>query len=504
MINRNIRHVVFVLIGCFVLLFIQLNRIQVIDAEELRQHPANTRTVQRDFSRARGPIVTASPDSVVVARSVPSDGAFELQREYPEGELYAHLAGYLSFNIGADGLERTYNDDLVGRSPALTLDALTGLLNDNDPTGEVVMTVRHDLQMLARESLGPTEGSVVVLDPRSGDVLALWSWPSFDPNRLASHDGKVVNDSYSELNEAVGNPLRARAFRDIYFPGSTFKVVTAAAALTTDVATLTSPVFEPSAEYIPPLTSRPLTNFGGAVCGGDLIELLRASCNTGFGQIGAELLGPQRLIDQAQAFGFNAVPPLDLPGGVASRFPTDFGEELRPPSFELPAGVYENTPALAQAAIGQNDVSASPLHMALVAAAIANDGIMMEPRVVSEIKDQKGTTVTSFDPDVWLRPISPQVATDLQAAMVNVVVNGTGSSVANPDLEIGAKTGTAQLGTTPPQSHAWMIAFAGRPGEPAELAIAVLVEGNEAAAEQTGGRVAGPIVNAIIEAYFAR
>jgi peptidoglycan glycosyltransferase len=499
-INDSIRHVVLVLLGCFLLLFIQLNRLQVGNADALRQHPANTRTVQRDFSRARGPIVTA--DGVVVANSVESSGAFERQRQYPEGELYAHVAGYLSFNIGAEGLERTYNDELVGRTPQLQLGGLARLLGEQDPTGEVVMALRHDLQLAARDSLGDRLGSVVALDPGTGAVLAMWSYPSFDPNVLASHDGRSVNDVYGVLNEDENNPLRARSYRDIFFPGSTFKVVTAAAALNTDVATLTSPVFEPAAEYIPPLTSRPLRNFAGGTCGGDLIEMLRVSCNTAFAELGAELLGPQRLIDEAQSFGFNAVPPLDLPGAVASRFPTDFGDELRPPSFDLPAGVYEDSPGLAQASIGQNDVSATPLQMALIAAAVANDGIMMKPQVVSEVRDLKGETVAEFDGDVWQRPMSPEVAFGLQAALVNVVQNGTGGTVRIDGLRVGAKTGTAQLGTEPPQSHAWMIAFAGPPNEPAEIAIAVLVEATEDSTDQTGGRVAGPIVRSVLEAYF--
>ena len=230
--------------------------------------------------------------------------------------------------------------------------------------------------------------------------------------------------------------------------------------------------------------------------------MLRVSCNTAFAELGAELLGPQRLIDQAQQFGFNAVPPIDLPGAVASRFPTDFGAELRPPSFELPAGVFESSPALAQAAIGQNDVSASPLQMALVAAAIANDGVMMAPHVVAEVRDLKGESVATFGGDVWQRPMSPEVARDLQTALLNVVTSGTASSVDLNGVRVGAKTGTAQLGTDPPRSHAWMIAFAGPVDQPAEIAVAVLVEASPDAADQTGGRTAGPIVRSVLETYF--
>lgn len=499
MIERSLRHVVFVILGCFVLLFVQLNRVQVLDAESLRQHPANTRTVQRDFNRARGPIVTS--DGQVVAKSVASDGPFERQRQYPFGDLYAHSAGYLSFNVGADGLERSSNDALVGRTASLQLGGLAGLLGEEDPTGEVVMTIRHDLQTAARDALGERKGSVVMLDPRTGAVLALWSWPSFDANALASHSGVAVNEAFAALNAAEGNPLRAATYRDVFFPGSTFKVVTAAAGLSTGVASLTSPVFDAADSYTPPGTTRPLSNFGGATCGGDLVEMLRVSCNTAFAKLGAEFLGPTRLIEQAQQFGFNSVPPFDLPGAVASRFPTDFGDELAPPSFELPAGRFENTPALAQASIGQNDVAASPLQMALVAAAIANDGVIMEPHVVESIRDIKGDFVDETDPEAWVQAIPPTVAADLRMALRNVVDNGTAQAAAVPGLVVGAKTGTAQLGTDPPRSHAWMIAFAGPQNAPSEVVVAVLVEGVEGSADQTGGRAAGPIVRALIETY---
>ncbi len=485
---------------CFGVLFVQLSRIQFFQAESLRENPANTRTVQRDFARERGPISTA--DGQVVAISIDVAGPLERQRVYPEGDLYAHTVGYLSFNLGAEGVERAYNDDLVGTIPALQLNDFGSIFGGEQPIGEVVLSLRHDLQSQARALLGERKGSVVALDPRTGAILALWSWPSFDPNVLAGLDGAAVNAAYADLVAADGNPLRAKAYRDIFFPGSTFKVVTAAAALANGVATLDSPVFERSNAYQPPLTNRPLTNFGGSTCGGNLLELLAVSCNTGFAELGAEWIGPSRMIDTARGFGFESVPPLDIAGTVASRFPTDFGAQLQAPTPEVPAGVYENTPALAQASIGQNDVSATPLQMALVAAAIANNGEIMEPHVVSQVKDRKGSVVVTIGTDSWRRAVDSDVALDLRDAMVNVVETGTARGVAVPGLEVGAKTGTAQLGTEPPKSHAWMIAFAGQPGRTPEIAVAVIVEGTEGASEQTGGREAGPIVRALIQTYF--
>ncbi len=500
MIDRSIRHVAMVLMACFVLLFVQLNRIQVFGADELKADPSNTRTIQRDFGRNRGLIFTS--DGVVVARSDPSDGPFEHLRVYPHDELYAHSVGYLSFNIGADGIERSFNEELIGRTPGLQFTGLSNLLGENEPTGDLELTLDHELQLAARDALGEQEGSIVALDPRTGEIKALWSYPSFDPNRLSSHDGTAVNAAFTELNNAEGNPLRAKAYRDIYFPGSTFKVVTAGAALRSDVATMTTPLFPVTNEYVPPLTTRPIANFGGSTCGGDLVEMLRVSCNTGFAQLGAERVGTSGMIDGAQAFGFNLVPPLDVPGAVASRFPTDYGDQIRTPTVEIPAGVVEDTPALAQAAIGQNDVAATPLQMALVAAAVANDGQIMEPRLVREVRNVRGDVVSSPNPSGWLRPLSLGQAADLRDAMLNSARNGTGTRALVPGLDVGTKTGTAQLGTEPAQSHAWTIAFAGPEGLEPELAVAVLVEASPERGEQTGGRTAAPIAGEVIAAWF--
>jgi peptidoglycan glycosyltransferase len=502
MMNKSIANVVKVLLACFVLLFIQLNRIQVLDAEDLKQHAANTRTVQRDFNRARGPIVTS--DGVVVARSVDTEGQFERLREYPEGNLYAHSAGYLTFNLGAQGVERTFGEDLVGRTSALQLGGLTGLFGAGDPTGEVVLTLRDDLQRLSKELLGERNGSVVALDPRTGELLALWSYPSFDPNLLSSHDTKAVNDTWRALGDEPGKPLLAKTYREIYFPGSTFKVVTAAAALEDGIATPEQPVFEPANSYTPPLTTKAITNFNGKTCGGNLMDWIIQSCNTSFAQLGAERVGPTRLVKTAQAFGFNAVPPVNLPGVEPSRFPSNFGERLQDPSDDIPAGVFEDSAKLAQAAIGQNDVSATPLQMALVAAAVANDGAVMTPRIVSEIRNVKGETVHIFEPKPWLQAVSAPTAFTLAQAMVAVVEDdaGTARGLAVEDVVVGAKTGTAEVGVEN-LSHAWVIVFAGRDGSLPELAIAVLVEADENIENQTGGRVAGPIAHGLIKHYFS-
>ena len=281
-------------------------------------------------------------------------------------------------------------------------------------------------------------------------------------------------------------PRLVRAYQDRFFPGSTFKVVTAAAGLTSGTVTRDQPVFPTANAYTPPGTTRPLRNFGGSTCGGSLFDILRISCNTAFAEMGV-LTGPEPMIATAEGFGFNKDVPIDLTSPARSNFPTDF---------------ERNLPALAQSAIGQNDVAATPLQMALVAAAVANDGQVMAPHVLDEVRDTDGNVVDTYDLEEWTRAMDPGTAALLREAMVGVVESGTATRLAVPGFTVGGKTGTAQLGTDPPRSHAWIIGFAGPPGEVPSIAVAVIIEGQDGASEQTGGRVAAPIAQALLQAHL--
>jgi peptidoglycan glycosyltransferase len=203
------------------------------------------------------------------------------------------------------------------------------------------------------------------------------------------------------------------------------------------------------------------------------------------------------MIEAAEAAGFNDTPPIDLTRPASSVYPTDFGEVVREPEGAAP--IYEDTPALAQTAIGQNDVAATPLQMALVAAGVANEGRIMVPHVMAEVQARDGDTVARFDERPWRDSMSPEVAATMRRAMVGVVQNGTASTLRLQGFEVGAKTGTAQLGTVPPRSHAWMIAFAGPEGAEPTVAVAVMVQGVQGDDGLTGGRVAGPIAKAVLE-----
>lgn len=525
--NRQITLLGGGLLLAYLVLFVQLNRIQVVDAEDYRQHPDNSRPLVANFGAARGEIRAA--DGAVLARSIEiEDGPFDRSREYPEGELFGHLTGYFSFDAGSDGLESSWDEELRGDRNQLE-DTLRELLGGDSTSADLNLTVSVDLQRAARDALGERRGSVVLLDAQSGAVEALWSYPSFDPNPLSSIDTAEARQARVDVLADPDNPLLFRATRELFFPGSTFKVVTAASALDNEVASLDFPVFPTMTGYVPPLTTNEISNFGDSECGGSLRELIRRSCNGATAQLAVELLGPTRLIATAEGFGFNDVPPLEMPGVVASTMPTAFGQRLGrtvevdpriadqyeqgsdvidalcPGTRDCsePGGVelLDDMPVFAQAAIGQFEVKATPLQMALVAAAIANDGTVPRPHIVSSVVDANGSVVHRADLDPWRRAIDRASAVDLRDAMADVVTSGTGQRVAVEGLVVGAKTGTAQLGASLESTHAWLIAFAGTDLERPEVAIAVVVEADEQVGEQTGGRVAGPVARAVLEAW---
>ncbi|HEV8298078.1 MAG TPA: penicillin-binding transpeptidase domain-containing protein [Acidimicrobiales bacterium] len=514
--NRSIRRLGIALLIAYTVLFAQLNNLQLFGAQRLNKNPLNAREAARDFDRPRGTIATA--DGVIIARSVETpEGPTKRRREYPEAYKYAQIVGYFSRTFGSTGVERTYNDELSGMTLEQKYGNLSDLFNPKDRTGNVALTIRSDVQQAAWDALGDRLGSVVAIDPRDGSILAMASVPSFDPNLLADPNRTEAQKVKDALEKDPQKPLLAKSYRENFFPGSTFKVVTASAGLESGTVTPDAPVYPRSNAYVPPLTDRPLRNFGGETCGGALFDVLRVSCNTAFARMGAETIGADRMIERAEAFGFNQSVPIDLPDAAKSAYPTNFGKRLQtidqfyakqngepPPTTQAggPAPVYvvEDTPRLAQTAIGQNDVKATPLEMAMVAAAIANNGVIMTPHVMQDIKEQDGTLVRAVDVKPWRTAVSPEVSATMRDAMVGVVQGGTATRLAIEGFTVGGKTGTAQLGTDPPQSHAWILGFAGPPGQPATVAVAVIVEAQPGASEQTGGRVAAPIAQAVLKA----
>ena len=474
--DTQIRRLGIALLVLFGLLFVQLNNLQLRQASRLSNDPRNTRAIVVDFSRERGRILAA--DGTVLADSVPTDDALKRLRRYPEGPIYAPVLGFFSFNFGSDGVERSYSADLAGRK--VTVNSLDDLLSATPRTNDVTLTIQPAAQKAAVAALGNRRGSVVAVDPRTGAVLAMASFPTFDPNGLAAHDLKAVQKTWNAYQADPGKPMLPRAYRERYSPGSTFKVVTASAAIGSR-PDLTTKVYAPKKTLDLRGTTRDLPNFGGGTCGGALPELLRASCNTGFGELGIDL-GGAVLRDEARAFGWNERPPVDLPAAATSSFP-DLDE-------------LKTQPQVATSAIGQLDVTASPLQMALVSAAVANQGTIMEPHVMSRITDVQGQVVRTAASKAWKQPMTAADAARLKDMMVGVVQRGTATRAAIPGIQVAAKTGTAQ--TTGDNAHAWITAFA--PAEAPRVAVAVIVESQPGVSEATGGSVAAPIAKAVMEA----
>ena len=500
--NTQIRRLALGMVLLYSALFVRLNVVQVFSSGDLNAREGNNRQNLRDFDRPRGKIQTA--DGTVVAFTEEVKGKrFEYQRNYPTGELFAHVTGYFTLELGSTRVERSYGDDLSGQSSSLELRALTNLFNADANTGDVVLSLRSDVQQAARDGLGDRRGSVVALDPRTGAILALWSYPSYDPNLLVDDNGADAIGVKTLLDGAPDKPLLARSYRELFAPGSTFKVVTGSAGIRSGDVSLMSPSYPERTEWTPPGTTRPLSNFDGALCGGPLIEVLRVSCNTAFAEMGARTLGPEALVDTAVDFGFGSKPPIDIPGAVASEIPTDYGKALGPFPDGDGGTVYEDTPALAQVAIGQGNARATPLQMAMTAGAIGNEGIIMEPHVAAEVRDTEGNVVREVKPTVWKRPLKKEQAAAMRTAMDGVVADGTATELDVPGFKVGGKTGTAQTVAGEDRSHAWIIGYAGPEGEPAEVAVAVIVEAQPKVSEQTGGRVAAPIAQRVLRAALS-
>lgn len=491
--NQRIRHLTVALIGLFGILFVQLSNWQVIRGPELTDDPRNNRVSLREFDRPRGSIVTA--DQVAVAQTIPSDAAdgrkprFRYQRVYPAGGLFANITGYYTLGFGSTQLERTQNDVLAGKTPQQQLQGVGGLFTDVDNSGSVNLTVRNDLQQVARRALGKREGSAVVLDPRTGAVLAMYSYPSFDPNRVASHDGDTAGDALTALVADDRKPLLANAYQERYMPGSTFKVVTTTAGLESGLLSLAS-AFENEKSWTPPNTKKPIRNYGSTICGGDLVAVFRRSCNIPFAKT-AVRIGPSLMVNAANRFGFDERIPFDLPGAAAS-------------TFGGRAADFDNSLALlAIHGFGQGGVQVVPLHMALIAASVANGGLMMRPFVVAETRTHTGQVIERTTPEVWKTPMSPATSLTLTQLMIEVVRTGTASCCLRLDggIQAAAKTGTAQLNPVGQQqrSHAWIMAFA--PAEAPRVAVAVMLKGvNDVISAGTGGRLAGPVARELLNA----
>ncbi|MBM9468477.1 penicillin-binding transpeptidase domain-containing protein [Nakamurella leprariae] len=483
-----------------VLLLANITWIQVVKSDDYREDPNNRRTLVAEYSRQRGQITAAG--GVVLARSDPVDDQYRYQRVYPGGPVYADLTGYYSMRYGPTGLERTQNDLLSGESPDLFAGQLSDLITGRDPRGgNVELTIVPAVQQAAYDALTAQgwAGAVVAIRPSTGEVLAMASTPSYDPNPLASHSDATQREAYNALvapaDPDAPSPLINRATNDVYPPGSTFKLIIAAAALQAGDTPETL-VTGQSQIVLPGTGGATLSNFLGEDCadagGADvtMTQALAFSCNTAFAEL-AMSLGADAVQEQAAAFGFGE----------------DLSESLGLSVEDSRVGDIGDIAALAQTGIGQRDVVATPLQMAQVVAAIANRGEAMTPHVIARTTAPDLSVIEQTEPES-LGQVVPMSVADSIGDMMIASERETPGSGSIAGLTIASKTGTAEHGVDPKNTppHGWYVAYApaGDPSQPPPVAVAVLVEnGGNGDLAATGSRTAAPIGRAVLAAALA-
>ncbi|MGH8873824.1 MAG: peptidoglycan D,D-transpeptidase FtsI family protein [Acidimicrobiia bacterium] len=482
--NGPTRRLAMALYAGFGMLLASLTYIQVFNADAYRSDPRNQRAAISQIGKERGVIITT--DGTVLARSEadPADPQVFVRR-YPGGPTFAHVIGYASRLFGDEGLEAAYADVLRSRRDLTISDLLAAFLGRDLRPRSLQITLDPGLQEEAFGAMSGQAGSVVALDPRTGAILALVSSPSFQPEPLLGVD---AGEARQELLEEPGNPLLDRATRESYPPGSTFKVLVAAAALESGVATPET-TFPDTAEFQLPQSTAVIRNFDDGTCagGGEVtmaVGFIR-SCNTVFAdltvRVGAEPIGMV-----AEGMGFNR----------EISFPWQVLESVFPAG-----GLTADPAALAQSGIGQRDVQVTPLQMAMAAGAVANDGLVMTPYLVRLVFDADGQTIEETEPQLLDRAMSPATARVVAQLMEQVVTEGTGTRAAVRGVRVAGKTGTAEQPDGQP--HAWFIGFA--PVDNPTIAVAVVVEGGgEAGETATGGGVAAPIAQRLLALWLER
>lgn len=484
--NTSLRRVAVTIMALIVLLLGNATLTQVFTADGLRSDPRNQRVLLDEYSRQRGQI---SAGGQLLAYSVSTNGRFRFLRVYPNALAYAPVTGFYSLQYSSSGLERAEDSILNGSDERLFGRRLADFFTGRDPRGgNVDTTIKPQVQQAAWDAMeegcdGPCKGSVVAIEPSTGKILAMVSSPSYDPNLLATHDMAAQTQAWQRLRDDPDSPLLNRAISETYPPGSTFKVITTAAALQRG-ATVDTPLTAQPRIPLPDSTAT-LSNFGGTPCGGgpttSLREAFARSCNTAFVELGIDT-GADALRSTARAFGLDSPEPT-IPLQVV----------------ESSVGPIPDAAALGMSSIGQKDVALTPLQNAQIAAAIANKGVVMQPYLVDNLRGPDLANIATTEPAEERRAVSQQVAdtlTDLMVAAEQV----TQQKGAIAGVQIASKTGTAEHGTDPRNTppHAWYIAFA--PAQAPKVAVAVLVENGGNRLSATGGELAAPIGRATIAA----
>ncbi|MET9219209.1 peptidoglycan D,D-transpeptidase FtsI family protein [Streptomyces sp. NPDC088197] len=485
--NKPLRRVA-VFCGLLVLaLLLRVNYVQFVQADQLSNDVHNRRVAINQYAQPRGDIIVDG-GKAITGHTETTGSDFKFKRTYVDGPMWAPVTGHASQAFGTTFLEGVEDKFLTGNDDRLffnrTIDLLTGKEKQG---GNVVTTLNAKAQKAAFQGLGNKKGAVVALDPGTGAILAMASTPSYDPSTIAGNS-KTDEKNWVALDKKndPDDPTQNRALRQTYPPGSTFKLVTAAAALENGAVTDINAKTDTPLPYILPGTTTPLKNEGNIPCKeASLIDALRVSCNTVFGHLGADKVGLQAMVDEAEKFGFNKEQFVPVRAN-ASNFDTKMTKDQ-----------------VALSSIGQFDTAATPLQMAMVASAIANNGKLMKPYMVDKLVAPNLSTISQTNPSEMSQPLSPENAQKLQTMMETVVNSGTGTNAKISGVKVGGKTGTAQNGInnegTP---YAWFVSYA-MTDQGSPVAVAVVVEDGAANHDDvSGGGLAAPIAKKVMEAVL--
>lgn len=478
--NKTIRRAAVFSLLLVMALLVRATWVQFHDSEALADSKHNRRAMMESYAHPLGDIIVGGSSVTGTERTTGTDLAYK--RTYDQGELYSAVTGYSSQVYGATQLEGIYQDVLNGTDTRLKnpLDALTG--KHSEP-GNVVTTVDPGVQKAAYEALGDKKGAAVALDPESGDVLGMVSTPSYDPTKIS---GTADGDAWKALTEDEDKPMTNRALRQPLPPGSTFKLVVAAAALENGTYGSVDEKTDSPNPYTLPGTSTVLENESATAPCEDatLRTALQYSCNNVFAKLAVDL-GQDKVKAMADDFGFNT-DKLDIP--------------VRAAKSVYPSGMERSQTALS--GIGQFDVTATPLQIAMVSGALSNGGELVTPHMASAVTDGDGNALEKFDEPDTRRVVSERTAEQMQSAMVTVVEEGTGTNAQTDGATVGGKTGTAQHGENNSQvPYAWFTSYAQDKSTGKQVAVAVLVESSDTSrSEVSGNGLAAPIAQAMMSA----
>lgn len=483
--TKELRRLSIVMLFMFIALFAASSWIQVVEADSLAQNSHNKRTRLDSYEIQRGSIIV---DGEAIATSIPSDDTYQFQRVYSDAPMWEPVTGYFNAALNSQtGIEQAMNADLSGTGSNAFLAEIERILSGQPQRGfSVELSLNTAAQKAAYEALGDLKGAVVAIDPKTGRILAMVSTPGFDTNLLATHDADAANSVYDQLVADPNKPLSNRAIAgDLNPPGSTFKIVVAAAAFASGDWTPQSTLPNP-ARYKLPGSENQVSNASGTTCGPGatvtIADAVRLSCNIPMAELAVEL-GDDAIREMAEKLGFNK----------------SFATPLESTPSSYPRGL--NDPQTALSGFGQGQVTATPLQMAMVAAGIANDGVVMNPQMVDAVIGNDLSVVRAFESSEFGRAMEPDVADEVTAAMVASVSSGAAQGARIDGIDVAGKTGTAENENRP--HTLWFTGFA--PANDPAVAVAVVVEdGGGQGQSGSGDTIASPIAKKVIEAVLGR